>query len=71
MNQTTKLSMQKGGISGTENTETRPVPDVNEMDTMIDVAVTKWVLSHPKQMERFNDSSYTKGLFRNSKVIYL
>ncbi|NJD03005.1 MAG: hypothetical protein FIA99_10525 [Ruminiclostridium sp.] len=72
MNQSTKLSVQKGGgfaktciidsISGLN-----PI----KLDYLIDAAIMEWVEAHPEEMDRYCDKDYIWELFSASKVIYL
>jgi len=73
MDQSTKLSVQKGG--GCEKTGNKidniPGLDPIKLDYLIDTAIMEWVEAHPEEMNRYSDTDCIWRLFRTSKVIYL
>lgn len=73
MNQSTKVSVQKGGGSEKAGKEDKVLglDSRKRLDFLIDTAMLKWVESHPEQMNRYSDEDFIRELFRSSKVIYL
>lgn len=72
MNQSTKLSIQKGeGYEKTEKADRMQEVDPVKLDDLIDAAIAAWVEAHPEEMRRYGDSDCTWKLYGPSKVIYL
>lgn len=72
MNQSTKLSVQKGGgCEKTDKIDSTPGLDPIKLDYLIDAAIMEWVEAHPQEINRYNDEDSIWKLFKTSKVIYL
>ncbi len=71
MDQSTKLSVQKGGGCEREDKINDTIGLDPILDFLIDAAIVEWVEAHPGEISRYGDADCICKFFGNSKVIYL